>query len=135
MTNVLVTLSAKNDLDALWDLDEDSAAEIETALEEIANDPNLADRLSERKFRNIKNPSYDVDVFQELWQKGLNLYRLKFWYWDGGLLPYRVLYAHHPQANCFYVLAVVPRNFDYDINHPIVQRVRADYEQLGIPTY
>ncbi|WP_035626948.1 type II toxin-antitoxin system RelE/ParE family toxin [Herminiimonas sp. CN] len=135
MTNVLVTHSARDDLDALWDQDEDSAAEIETALEEIANDPKLADRLSERKFRNTQTPSYDVDVFQKLWQKGLNLYRLKFWDWNGSLLPYRVLYAHHPQANCFYVLAVVPRNFDYDIDHPIVQRVLADYKYLGIPTY
>lgn len=135
MINVLISKAAKSDLDELWENDEDSAAEIETALDEIANDPRLADRLAERKFRNIDVPSFDVDVFQALWKTGLNIFRLKFWDWTGGLVPYRVLYAYHAQANTCYVLAVVPRDFNYDISHPIVTRVRADYELLGIPSY
>lgn len=133
--NVYVSESAELDLDDIYAVDVDGAAEIETALEEIGNDPSLMVRLTERKYRNIDAPSFDVDVFEALWRKGLNLYRLKFWDWTGGLLPYRVLYAHDPRSDSIHVLAVVPRDFNYDIQHPIVARVRAEYEQLGIPTY
>lgn len=135
MMNVSVSPSAEDDLDLLWEEDEDGAAEIETALEEIGADPRLMGRLTERKFRNIDKPAFDVDVFEALWKKGYNLYRLKFWDWTGGLLPYRVIYAHDPRSDIFHVLAVVPRDFDYDPQHPIIARVRAEYEQLGIPTY
>ena len=135
MINVLISQAAKDDLDKIWDVDEDSAAEIETALEEISNDRRLADGLSEIRFRNTGTPSFEVDAFQALWRTGLNILRLKFWDWTGGLVPYRVLYAYHPQANTCYVLAVVQRNFNYETSHPIVARVCDDYKRLGLPSY
>jgi len=135
MVSLLITPSAQNDLEELWDIDEDSAAEIETALEEISYDVTLMSRLTERRFRHIETPSFDTDRFVTLWQKGLNLYRLKFWDWQGSVVPYRVIYAHNPTTDTMYVLAVVSREFNYDIGHPIVTRVRAEYERLGIPTY
>lgn len=135
MASLLVTPSAQNDLEELWDVDEDSAAEIETALDEISHDVTLLSRLTERRFRNVETPAFDTDRFVALWQKGFNLYRLKFWDWQGGVVPYRVIYAHNPTTDTMYVLAVVSREFNYDIRHPIVTRVRAEYERLGLPTY
>lgn len=135
MNEVRLTAHAVADLDAIYEVDADSAAEIETALEEIQNDNDLSRYLHERFFRNLGPPSYEVDHFNELWEKGLNIFRMKFWDYQGSLVPYRVLYAHNPKTDCFYILAVLDRKITYDTQHPIVKRVLADYERLGIPTY
>lgn len=135
MVNIIVHPNARIDLDALWDLDEDTAAEIETALEEIASDSRLADYLCRRKFRNYGEPDYEVDTFEKLQREGLNLYRLKFWDYQGALLSYRVLYAFYAQRDAYYILAVISREHAYDTEHPLVQRVIADYDRLGIPAY
>ncbi len=135
MTDLRILPAAERHLDALYEKDEDAAAEIETALDEIASDQRLFDLLCRRKFRNYDRPSYEVDVFEELYKTGLNMYRLKIWDYEGALVPYRVLYAYAAQKNVCYVLAVLPRRIAYDTTHPDVQRVVADYEQLGLPTY
>lgn len=135
MLQIVITPQAKEDLDSLYDIDEDAAAEIETALDEIANDQRLLDRLTVKKFKSLGTPEFDVDRFEELWQQGLNLLRLKFWDWQGSVLPYRVLYAYAPQTDIYYVLAVIERNHAYDTTHPIVQRVLRQYDALGLHTY
>ena len=73
MIDVRIFTTAQDHLDALWKTDEDAAAEIETALEEIAQDQRLAERLDRKKFRNIGTPSIEVDVFEELFKRGYNL--------------------------------------------------------------
>jgi len=113
----------------------DAAAEVETALDEISNDPRLLERLHKKNFRSIGTPHFDVDRFEELWQQGLNMLRLKFWDWQGSVVPYRVLYAHDARNDIFHVLAVVQRDHAYDTNHPLVVRVCAQYSALGLPTY
>jgi mRNA-degrading endonuclease RelE of RelBE toxin-antitoxin system len=138
MAVVYLEESACNDLDELWERDEDAAAFIEIALDEIQHDPRLYERLHEIGYRNVPNPSFEVDWFSTLQNDRttrLNLYRLKFWDPEGALSSYRVIYAYHNRNDSFHVLAVVPRNFNYDRNHPIVKRVCADYERLDIPSY
>ncbi len=135
MIHIVVTPAARIDLDDLWETDEDGAAEIEAVLEEISNDVDLMSGLCARGFRHLAAPALEVDRFLALWNQGLNMYRLKIWDWLGGLLPYRVIYAHHAQNDIFYILAVVPRDFNYDIQHPIITRVCSDYQRLGIPSY
>ena len=51
MLHIEITDPAKLDLDRLYDEDEDAAAEIETALDEISNDQRLLERLTTKKFR------------------------------------------------------------------------------------
>lgn len=135
MLRIVITDPAKDDLDRLYDEDEDAAAEIETALDEIANDQQLLERLTEKKFKSIGTPEFDVDYFEEVWQKGLNLLRLKFWDWEGSVVPYRVLYAYAPRTDTYFVLAVVERNHAYDTKHPTVLRVLSQYDALGLRTY
>ena len=135
MLHIEITDPAKLDLDRLYDEDEDAAAEIETALDEISNDQRLLERLTTKKFRSPDTPDFDVDRFEELWQQGLNLFRLKFWDWEGGLLPYRVLYAYDPRNDIYHVLAVVHRDHAYNTKHPTVQRVVSQYHELGLLTY
>ena len=135
MVTIIVHPSARTDLDALWDDDEDAAAEIETALEEIAADVRLMDHLCRQKFRNDDRPEFDVDLVAVFQRRGLNLYRLKFWDYQGSLISYRVLYAHHAQRDVYHVLAVISRENAYDTEHPLVKRVIADYDRMGLPTY
>ncbi|MDN4052521.1 type II toxin-antitoxin system RelE/ParE family toxin [Massilia sp. YIM B02763] len=135
MLKIVITDAAKDDLDRLYDVDEDAAAEIETALDEIAHDPLLLERLTEKKFKSIGTPEFDVDVFEELWKRGLNLLRLKFWDWQGSVVSHRVLYAYAPRTDIYYVLAVVERNYAYDTKHPTVLRVIRQYDALGLHTY
>lgn len=135
MLQIVITDPAIDDLDRLYEEDEDAAAEIETALEEIANDQRLLESLTQKKFKSLGTPEFDVDKFEELWQQGLNLLRLKFWDWQGSVIPYRVLYAYAPRADIYYVLAVVERNHAYDTKHPTVLRVRRQYDALGLQTY
>lgn len=135
MLHIVITAEAEEDLDALYEVDEDAAAEIETALDEIGNDQRLLERLIDKKFKSIGTPEFDVDRFEELWQKGLNLLRLKFWDWQGSVIPYRVLYAYAPLTDIYYVLAVVERNHAYDTKHPIIARVVRQYDALGLQSY
>jgi mRNA-degrading endonuclease RelE of RelBE toxin-antitoxin system len=135
MLKITISDHAKDDLDRLYEVDEDSAAEIEVALDEIANDRRLLDRLTEKHFKSLDKPEFSVDRFEELWQKGYNLLRLKFWDWQGSLVPYRVLYAYDPRSETFHVLAVVKRNHAYNTKHPVVARVVEQYNSLGLHTY
>jgi hypothetical protein len=138
MIRIVVSPLAEADLDLMYEQDEDSAdaaAEIETALDEISNDPSLFERLHQKDFRSIGTPHFDVDRFEELWQQGLNMLRLKFWDWQGRVVPYRVLYAHDARNDIFHILAVARRDHAYDTSHPLVIRVRTQYDSLGIRTY
>lgn len=135
MLKIVITEPAKEDLDRLDEVDEDAAAEIEVALEEISNDQRLLEKLTKKKYKSLDTPEFEVDRFEELWQQGLNMLRLKFWDWEGSLLPYRVLYAYDPRKDVYFVLAVVERKNAYDTNHPILARVVTQYHELGIRTY
>lgn len=132
---VLFEDSAQDDLDALWTIDEASAAAVFVLVEELQDCPEIAVNLTRHGHHKIEDPAFEVSRFQELWHRGLNMYRLKFWDEDGGTVPYRIIYAHNPLDNCIHVLGIIPRNIEYDTRHPIVVRICADYQRLGIPAY
>lgn len=135
MTSLYIETSVYDDLDKITLLDEDEAADIEVALEEIYDNPDLYEHLNEKGFRHYQGPTFDVDWFAELHKHRLNLYRIKIWYPNGALSKYRVIYAWDAKHDCFHVLAVLERSISYDIKHPIIKRVIADYERLGLLPY
>lgn len=135
MSIVLFEDAAQVDLDELWEVDEDSAALVFAIVEEFQDDPELGSTLVQHGYRDITDPAYDVSRFVELWHEGLNLYRLKFWDEEGGSVPYRIIYAHHPQNDTIHILGIIPRNINYDTNHPKIRRICDDYGKLGIPAY
>lgn len=136
MTSLYIEDSAWDDLDEIALTDEDEAADIEVALEEIYDNPELYEHLNEKGFRNYNgSPDFDVDWFSQLHKERLNVYRIKIWYPDGSLSKYRVIYAYDAKHDCFHVLAVLNRSNSYDIEHPTIKRVRADYERLRLNPY
>lgn len=135
MTSLYIETSVYEDLDEIAKTNEDEAADIEVSLEEIYDNPSLYGHLNEKGFRNVEAPTFDVDWFRDLHKDRLNVYRLKIWYPNGALSQYRVIYASDVKHDCFHVLAVIPRSIEYDIQHPTLKRVRADYERLGLLPY
>lgn len=127
--------SASDDIEAIYKEDSDSASIIVSILDEMDNDEELAETLTQHKYRDVQDPAYDVSRFHEFYRKGFNLYRLKCWDYEGSVVPYRVIYAYYRDS--IYVLAVVERGrLNYDDRHSeINQRIVRDYEQLGIPVF
>lgn len=111
------------------------AALIDVLLEQLEETPNLLDSLCIEKRYIDRRPSFQVKRFQELWRKKYTIYLLKIWPDDGPALGYRVLYAHHPQKNVYYILAIMDRDINYEFDHPLIQRVCDSYEKFGMPRY
>jgi len=125
---------AIKDLEELWRVQPKAAAIIETVLEQIKVDQDLLDALTDH---NHRNPLFDVSYFQELWngRPRLNILRLKLAELQKFGFNYRILYAFDPRAHRYHVLAIVPRDFNYDRKHPITQRIVDVYRQLNLPEY
>lgn len=129
--------SALEDLEVIWENDPDSAAVIESVLEEMEDYPELAEDLIKNHYRHYDDPSYEIRRFESLYHEGFNLYRMKCWDYEGSAVGYRVIYAYHPHPeDVSFILAVADRRgFDYEKDHPVVQRIIKDYRVLGIPEY
>ena len=123
---------AKNDLEALWQTDPTAAARVTLVLEQLAHDQMLLDRLTQHDFGGPGGPGFHVSKWQEQWRQGKDLWRLKIWDLDDCLLPYRIVYAFTPGALRYNVLGIVPRNFNYDPNHPLSRRILAAYSVLSV---
>ena len=101
-------------------------------IEEFHDNPDLASDLRRHLHRDIGDPAFEVSRFQQLWHRGLNLYRLKYWDEYGGCAPYRIIYADNPRTDQIHILGIVHRNINYDTSHPTFHRIIHDYGRLGI---
>lgn len=126
---------AENDLDALYEVDEDGAAEIEVFLDEAIGSQDTLARLTEDHFRSYaldQGQDYDVKRWYELW-KTCALWRVRLYDVPGVAANHRIIYAFHPSEQRIYVLGIVARSFDYDPKHPVSERIVAAYRDLDIP--
>lgn len=128
-------LDTEDELDALWDSDEDAAALIEELLWQFEDAPELLDELCRERRHVTHNPSFEVKRFKHMWNKGYTVYALKIWPDEGRAIQYRVLYAHHPQKDIYYVLTVMQRDIDYDADKHLINKIIAAYEEIGIPRH
>lgn len=131
MLHLFVHHDAQKDLDELWESDEDAAALIEATLDEIRGNEALLDALLEHDFgKRGDGASFHVNKWVQLWRQGKDLWRLKVWELENERKRWRIIYAYMPTESRYYVLGVAPREFDYDPNHPLSQRIMAAYEDL-----
>jgi len=121
---------AETDLEDLWSNDHVAAARITVLLEECQGNQDLLDRLTQHKFGADRSADIDVSMWQEQQQKRRNLWRVKIWDLENKGLRYRIVYAFIPQKHTYHVLAVAPREFNYDESHPLTQRILRAYEEL-----
>lgn len=124
---------AANDLDALSETDPEAAAEIIELLGVLSIDSDLAECLY-REYTHYSHPQFDVKKFQALYRQGYNAYRIKT-LGKSTAPSHRVLYICDMRIDTAYILAVAPRSFNYDPQHPIVRRFLEDCEDIGIPQY
>lgn len=127
MYSILVHEDAEDDLALLWDTEIKAAAIIQSLLEELDGDNDLLDRLSQHGF---KNEEIDISKWNEQWKKGLNLWRLKVIELERIGIQYRLIYAFVPLKKCYHLLAIAPRDFDYDPKHEITKRILQAYNEL-----
>ena len=101
-----------------------------TLLQELSADETLLEMLKAHDFGSDKRAGFQVSRWQEHWRGGKDLWRLKFWELEDQGIPYRVIYALKRGTGNHYVLAIVSRDFNYDPEHPITQRILRAYDDL-----
>ena len=115
--------------------DKFAAGKVLALLQQAKADPAIIDSLLDHDFGTDHTAAYHVSRWQEFWNVGYNLWRLKIWIAPRGSLRYRIVYAYEPRCLHFYVLAVVHRDFDYKRDHEITIRILKAYKDLGLTTH
>lgn len=130
---VVVEQNAIADLDALWEQDEEAAADMEVLLEALEECPDWVWRLTRPEgYRHYPEPQFDTVKFEEFWHQNLNLFRIRPLF-NPQLVNYRILYACDNHTDTLHILAIMGREADtYDPRNPIVQRIIADYRRLRL---
>jgi len=120
------------DLELVWKSDEQAAATIQTALEEIKDSQYYLSSLSIEGFADEK---IDVAMFRNMQRRGLNFWRLKLFEIDLSptTLSYRIIYAYDGPKGIFYVLAIMHRDQDYENDPNLMKRLETAYDKLGLP--
>ena len=124
---------AIDDIDKIYLVDEDAAADIEVFLEEAKLNQKTLDNLTVNKYVNYEVPPYNVTELVELKRKKFILWRIRLLWLNSNARDYRIIYAFNPAEMRYYILGVVLREFNYDINHETTKRIIAAYDKLGIP--
>lgn len=131
MFKLFIHEHAQADLDELWSTAPTVAARITVLLQEIKGNQDLLDRLTQQGFgENRVAARFHVSQWVAQQRKRRNLWRVKAWDLENLGLRYRVVYAFVAQKHIYHVLAVAPREFDYDEQHPLTQRIVRDYDEL-----
>ena len=121
------------DLAELRKTHRDEALEIIEVLSLLQSNPDIAECLY-REHQRYDPPSFETKRYLDLYKKGYNAYRIKTL--ERSRNPsHRVLYVCDMRIDTAYILAVVPRSFNYDPQHPTVRRFLQDCEDIGIPQY
>ena len=124
---------AEKDLEALYAVDEEGAASIDVFLEEATSSPAVLERLLDHRYRSYETGmDFEVQRWAALW-RSFGLWRLRLFDVPGSAASYRIIYAFHGIQRRYYILGIVPRNFDYDPKHPFALRIVDTYQALGIP--
>jgi mRNA-degrading endonuclease RelE of RelBE toxin-antitoxin system len=130
MIALFVHDDAKRDLRDLLTREPQVAGRILALLEQLEADPDLLDRLTQHDYGARGASDFHVSKWQAQWRKGRDLWRLKVWDLENQGLRYRIIYAFDPSRHHYHILAVAPREFDYDENHPIGRRILLAYQGL-----
>jgi len=126
---------AEDDLDRIYETDEDAAAEIEVFLEEAKNNQSTLDDLTRSGYVNYGEHPFNVKEWVAAKKEKLNLWRLRLLWLEGDAAKYRVIYAFDPLRWRYHILGIVNRNFNYELKNERSKKIIAAYEDLGLPRY
>lgn len=124
---------AEQDIDDLYEIDEEGAAAIDVFLEEAATSQEILDCFTVQDYRSYSDGlEFDITRWKSLW-KDCALWRARLFNVPGVAATHRIVYAFHPNERRYYILGIVPRDFDYDHQHPFTKRIVSAYRELGLP--
>lgn len=120
------------DLQQISNADPDAGALIKVALQELRDDPDARDYLTDHGFGSDRNGRFGIKKWTRLWNLGLDIWRLRCWQLEDLGLNYRIIYAYVRGSGRYVVLAVLPKaKVEYDNDSdPYVIRIRAAYDNL-----
>jgi len=124
---------AEGDLDRIYEVDEDAAADIEVFLEEAKNNQETLENLTRNGYVHYVDWQYDVKELVEAKRAKYNLWRVRLLWLEGAASDYRIVYAFHPVQFRYYVLGIIERDLDYDKNHERIKQIFAAYDALDLP--
>jgi hypothetical protein len=101
-------------------------------LQQAKTDDQILESLSEDFFGVDTGGAYDVKKLVGQHSRGRHLWRVRLYDLKGLDVPYRVIYAVNPSTQIRYVLAIMPRDVNYDEDHPRIRKLLAVYDRLGI---
>lgn len=128
MSELFIHDDAENDLLEMrkCQLSRQAASDIYALLEEIGNDEDILDRLTQDHFGERGHDKFHIRQWIEQQRQGNNMWRLKYF----GRLKYRVIYAFIPEDHNYHIIGVVPREFNYERTHPLTKRMVRAYKAL-----
>jgi len=126
--------AVKDDLQVIKAKSNNAAAKLVAFLGELNGNQDFLGYLLEHNHGEPDKDLFNVSKWQEYWNKGYNLWRLKLFDLENVGLRYRIIYAYALESRVptFYILAIVHRDFDYDPTHEVTKRLIHAYISLGI---
>jgi hypothetical protein len=124
----------RQDIAELAQSDRTAAARIFALVEEISGDQSALESLTEDHFSDEER-SFDVTWLRRAARAKLNLWRLKLFSLrrTDSWVNHRIIYAVDGRSQTIWLMAIMPRNENYDENSPRFRRIRQDYQHFNIP--
>lgn len=141
MYELIIHDDAVQDLREIIKLSKSAGLRIFALIEELKDDQDLLDRLTQHKFggKPSRPAPSDADFNISMWvamqQKGHNLWRVRFF--DPIVDGYRIVYGYYPGSDVYVILGVFKKSkanktgCEYDSNNSFARRISYAYQELG----
>lgn len=124
---LLVAHGAVADMETCRSRDAYAAATISAHLRELRGDPTICARLIDERYED--DVIGDVEPVRSLQGRNVNAYRVKYLL----LGRWRLITGADWIKRRVAILAVMPRDADYEQDRPLWDRIEREYEELGFP--
>lgn len=124
---MLIATGAVADMETCRSRDAYAAATISAHLRELRGDPTICARIIDEHYADAVIA--DVGPVWSLQEKRINAFRVKYVV----LGRWRLITGADWAKRRIAILAVMPRDVDYQRNRPLWERIEKEYDELGFP--
>ncbi len=123
------------DLERLESISSEIVDLVSATIQQLMEDPDLADDLLRNGYGGTpKNPArgaiFNVRTWGDAQRQGLNLWAIRDFELSRSGFEFRIVYAVFPKDELIYLLAIVEREWNYDLSHPTSRRIFNTYRDL-----
>ncbi|EXF45237.1 hypothetical protein BAY1663_02316 [Pseudomonas sp. BAY1663] len=135
MTELIPHNDIVEDLEKLKRIDVRIVYRVRELINQLRADPDLLDDLLRDGYggspaRPAKGAIFNIRAWGAAQSQCLNLWRIRDFSLSRKGLEYRIVYAVFPKTDQIFVLGIVERDFDYELSHPVSQRIVAAYRAI-----